>query len=80
MSTTTLLLSRIIRAANPRVFFGITLGKSPVERIVMELRKDVTPKTAAFQGEQLSTCHSKLLASGRRFCKEQRNRRGVAEA
>ena len=28
------------------IFFDITFGKSPVERIVMELWKDVTPKTA----------------------------------
>merc|ERR1712136_497617 len=46
VSTMPLLLSRIIRAANPRVFFDINLGTSPAGRIVMELRKDVTPKTA----------------------------------
>ena len=44
VSTVPLLLSRIIRAANPRVFFDITLGKSRVGRIVMEHRKNVTPK------------------------------------
>lgn len=32
--------------ANPRVFFDITIGGKPAGRIVMELYKDVTPKTA----------------------------------
>ncbi len=31
---------------NPRVFFDITIGGEPAGRIIMELRADVTPKTA----------------------------------
>lgn len=31
---------------NPRVFFDITIGGEPAGRVVMELRADVTPKTA----------------------------------
>jgi peptidylprolyl isomerase len=31
---------------NPKVFFDITIGNSPVGRIVMELYADTTPKTA----------------------------------
>ncbi|MES2638055.1 MAG: peptidylprolyl isomerase [Myxococcota bacterium] len=33
-------------SANPRVFFDVSIGGAPAGRIVMELRADVTPKTA----------------------------------
>ena len=32
--------------ANPKVFFDISIGGKPAERIVFELRADVVPKTA----------------------------------
>jgi len=32
--------------ANPKVFFDMVIGKTKAGRIVMELRKDVAPKTA----------------------------------
>ncbi|GAA0162331.1 chaperone [Lithospermum erythrorhizon] len=38
--------------ANPKVFFDILIGKMKAGRIVMELYKDVTPKTAEnFRGD-----------------------------
>mmetsp|Transcript_33292 Transcript_33292/g.61030 ORF Transcript_33292/g.61030 Transcript_33292/m.61030 type:complete len:183 (+) Transcript_33292:76-624(+) len=40
-------LSRLARnVANPKVFFDISIGGTPSGKIVMELRKDVAPKTA----------------------------------
>lgn len=33
-------------STNPRVFFDISIGGTPAGKIVMELRADVTPKTA----------------------------------
>jgi peptidylprolyl isomerase len=33
-------------STNPKVFFDIAIGDTPAGRIVMELRADVTPKTA----------------------------------
>merc|ERR1719252_188422 len=42
-----MLMSRLARAAgNPKVFFDVSLGGTNAGRAVMELRKDVTPKTA----------------------------------
>lgn len=32
--------------SNPRVFFDITINDEPVGRIIMELYKDKTPRTA----------------------------------
>jgi cyclophilin family peptidyl-prolyl cis-trans isomerase len=34
------------QGANPKVFFDIAIGNAKPKRIVMELRKDVVPKTA----------------------------------
>jgi peptidylprolyl isomerase len=36
----------VSKMPNPKVFFDITIGNSPVGRIVMELYADTTPKTA----------------------------------
>ena len=32
--------------SNPKVFFDITAGGSPLGRIIMELHADIVPKTA----------------------------------
>jgi peptidyl-prolyl isomerase F (cyclophilin D) len=34
------------QGANPRVYFDVSIGGAKAKRIVMELRKDVVPKTA----------------------------------
>jgi cyclophilin family peptidyl-prolyl cis-trans isomerase len=34
------------QGANPKVYFDVAIGKAKPQRIVMELRKDVVPKTA----------------------------------
>merc|ERR1712187_748114 len=40
-------MSRLVRASgNPKVFFDMSLGGANAGRVVMELRKDVAPKTA----------------------------------
>mmetsp|Transcript_85905 Transcript_85905/g.148728 ORF Transcript_85905/g.148728 Transcript_85905/m.148728 type:complete len:181 (-) Transcript_85905:91-633(-) len=40
-------ITRLARAAaNPKVFFDMSIGSKTAGRIVMELRKDVAPKTA----------------------------------
>ena len=43
---------------NPRVFFDMTLDGEEAGRIIMQLRKDATPKTA----EANHTAHSKAHA------------------
>ncbi|KAJ0079737.1 hypothetical protein Patl1_23199 [Pistacia atlantica] len=40
------ILSVACKMSNPKVFFDIVIGKMKMGRVVMELYKDVTPKTA----------------------------------
>uniref|UniRef100_A0A0G4I4E9 Peptidyl-prolyl cis-trans isomerase n=1 Tax=Chromera velia CCMP2878 TaxID=1169474 RepID=A0A0G4I4E9_9ALVE len=52
---------------NPRVFFDLEVGGSPMGRIVMELRADVVPKTAE-NFRALSTCENGSGRSGKQLC------------